>query len=76
MKEVRKAKAITEHEADHSQEEGGSTRLYPRSDDLEPVDVAPKKGSALFFRHGFGPDSDPILGLRLFDDKALVSDRF
>lgn len=36
---------------------GGATRLFPFSKDREPVDVAPKKGSALFFRHGFGKGS-------------------
>ncbi len=35
--------------------EGGSTRLINR--DGHWVDIAPVKGSALFFRHGFGPDS-------------------
>lgn len=35
--------------------EGGSTRLYRA--DRGHVDVRPKKGSALFFRHGFGPHS-------------------
>ena len=46
--------------------QGGDTRLY-RADYSRPraalpgegdaVDVAPRKGSALFFRHGFGHDS-------------------
>ena len=35
---------------------GGATRLFP-SDGSAPVDVAPRKGSALFFRHGFGENS-------------------
>lgn len=35
--------------------EGGNTRLY--RPDRSFVDVAPKKGSALFFRHGMGPGS-------------------
>lgn len=35
--------------------EGGSTRLF--RPDRGHVDVTPKKGSALFFRHGFGPQS-------------------
>lgn len=35
--------------------QGGSTRLY--RPDRGHVDVTPKKGSALFFRHGFGPGS-------------------
>ena len=43
---------------------GGQTRLY-RFDGGEPVDVAPRKGRALFFRHGFGPRSVPHAGLRL-----------
>lgn len=34
---------------------GGNTRLYRR--DGTSVDVSPVKGSALFFRHGFGLDS-------------------
>lgn len=34
---------------------GGNTRLY--RPDAGWVDVMPKKGSALFFRHGFGPAS-------------------
>jgi len=34
---------------------GGNTRLYKR--DGTSVDVSPVKGSALFFRHGFGLDS-------------------
>ncbi len=35
--------------------QGGSTRLY--RPDRGHVDVTPVKGSALFFRHGFGPKS-------------------
>lgn len=35
--------------------QGGCTRLFSR--DGQWVDVSPVKGSALFFRHGFGPDS-------------------
>ena len=35
---------------------GGATRLFP-ADGSDPVDVAPRKGSALFFRHGFGAGS-------------------
>ncbi|MEY8877313.1 MAG: 2OG-Fe(II) oxygenase [Leptothrix sp. (in: b-proteobacteria)] len=34
---------------------GGETRLFAR--DGTAVDVTPRKGSALFFRHGFGPAS-------------------
>lgn len=40
--------------------EGGATRLYKMGtgpQDGEFVDVVPKKGSALFFRHGNGRDS-------------------
>jgi len=44
--------------------EGGSTRLY-RSD-RGWVDVTPRKGSALFFRHGFGPHSVLHEGCRVF----------
>jgi len=36
--------------------QGGETRLFPFNGD-SPVDVSPTKGSALFFRHGFGADS-------------------
>lgn len=35
--------------------QGGNTRLF--RPDGQSVDVVPVKGSALFFRHGFGPDS-------------------
>ena len=42
--------------------EGGATRLF-RFDDGSPVDVAPKKGSALFFRHGFSRRSVLHAGL-------------
>ena len=35
--------------------QGGDTRLYRR--DGSGYDVRPAKGSALFFRHGFGPQS-------------------
>jgi len=35
--------------------EGGHTKLYSR--DGQVVEVTPKKGSALFFRHGFGSGS-------------------
>ena len=41
---------------------GGATRLY-HFDGGDPVDVVPRKGSALFFRHGFGPDSVMHAGL-------------
>jgi len=35
--------------------QGGQTRLFTRQG--RTVDVTPAKGSALFFRHGFGPAS-------------------
>ena len=41
--------------------QGGHTRLYRR--DGQAVDVTPSKGSALFFRHGFGPDSVVHVGM-------------
>ena len=41
------------YKADYSRPRGG--RALPGED--EGVDVAPRKGSALFFRHGFGHDS-------------------
>jgi 2OG-Fe(II) oxygenase superfamily len=46
--------------------EGGSTRLY--RPDSGWVDVTPRKGSALFFRHGFGPQSVLHEGCRVFGD--------
>jgi len=36
--------------------QGGKTRLFPFGAGA-PVDVSPRKGDALFFRHGFGEDS-------------------
>lgn len=42
---------------------GGHTRLLGR--DEAWVDVTPKKGSALFFRHGFTPDSVIHIGARV-----------
>jgi hypothetical protein len=42
---------------------GGSTRLFRR--DGGHVDVTPTKGSALFFRHGFGPHSVVHEGCRV-----------
>ena len=39
---------------------GGNTRLF--RPDGSYVDVSPVKGSALFFRHGFGPDSVRHIG--------------
>ncbi len=44
--------------------QGGSTRLY--RPDRGHVDVTPKKGSALFFRHGFGSTSVLHEGSRVF----------
>merc|ERR1719198_650608 len=41
---------------------GGKTRLF-RPDGGEPVDVSPRAGSALFFRHGFGKTSVMHSGL-------------
>jgi hypothetical protein len=35
--------------------EGGATRLFGRSGTV--VDISPKAGDALFFRHGFSPES-------------------
>jgi len=43
--------------------QGGSTRLFPFDSSVDAVDVAPQKGSALFFRHGFGPDSVHHMGM-------------
>ena len=37
--------------------QGGETRLFSRRDPPDEHDVCPKKGAALFFRHGFGPAS-------------------
>lgn len=48
--------------------EGGATRLFHTSGDGSYVDVAPKKGSALFFRHGFGSDSVMHMGTRVSGD--------
>jgi 2OG-Fe(II) oxygenase superfamily len=41
--------------------QGGQTRLYRR--DGSHHDVTPAKGSALFFRHGFGPHSVVHVGM-------------
>ena len=46
--------------------QGGSTRLFRRDDRW--VDVAPVKGSALFFRHGFGMESVVHEGCRVTGD--------
>ncbi len=48
--------------------QGGSTRLF-RPDEGH-VDVTPRKGSALFFRHGFGPQSVLHEGSRVFGTVA------
>lgn len=42
---------------------GGNTRLLSR--DGHWVDITPKKGSALFFRHGFSPNSVAHVGARV-----------
>lgn len=42
---------------------GGNTRLLHRAGHW--VDVVPRKGAALFFRHGFTPDSVPHIGARV-----------
>ena len=42
---------------------GGNTRLLAQNG--EWVDVQPKKGSALFFRHGFSPSSVAHVGARV-----------
>jgi len=47
--------------------QGGKTRLFPFGGG-SPVDVSPKKGSALFFRHGFGPDSVHHMGTEVTGD--------
>ena len=46
--------------------QGGSTRLF--CGDGRAVDVVPAKGSALFFRHGFGPQSVVHEGCRVSGD--------
>lgn len=50
--------------------EGGHTQLFRA--DGSVVDVVPKKGSALFFRHGFGPGSVMHVGARVTGDVAKV----
>lgn len=45
--------------------QGGATRLFPFDKSIDPVDVAPRKGSALFFRHGFGHDSVLHMGTQV-----------
>lgn len=44
--------------------QGGATRLLAH--DGRHHDVTPAKGSALFFRHGFGPGSVPHVGCRVY----------
>lgn len=43
--------------------QGGNTRLL--RPDGSAVDIEPRKGSALFFRHGFGPQSVRHVGCRV-----------
>ena len=47
---------------------GGNTRLFDV--DGEAIDVVPTKGSALFFRHGFGADSVMHEGCRVSGNVA------
>ena len=47
---------------------GGNTRLFSR--DGRVIDVLPKKGDALCFRHGFGLDSVQHEGARVTSDVA------
>jgi len=44
--------------------QGGKTRLFPFEHGA-PVDISPRKGSALFFRHGFGEDSVLHMGTQV-----------
>jgi hypothetical protein len=48
--------------------QGGTTRLY--APDGRFLDVTPKKGAALFFRHGFGADSVLHAGMRVTGETA------
>jgi len=48
--------------------QGGKTRLFPFGKG-SPVDVSPRKGSALFFRHGFGQDSVLHMGTQVVGTK-------
>jgi hypothetical protein len=43
--------------------EGGCTRIY--SDENQTLDVEPRTGRALFFRHGFGSDSVQHTGMQV-----------
>ena len=47
---------------------GGQTRLFGRKGSV--VDVTPRKGSALFFRHGFDPQSVMHEGCRVTGEAA------
>lgn len=47
---------------------GGATRLYDRNNN--GYDSSPRTGDALFFRHGFGPDSVRHKGCEVVGDKA------
>ena len=46
--------------------QGGETVLYGK--DGEIVNIVPKTGSALFFRHGFGDESVSHKGARVMGD--------
>ena len=48
--------------------QGGNTRLL--SANGEWVDIAPKKGAALFFRHGFGDESVSHIGARVLGETS------
>lgn len=48
--------------------QGGCTRLFPLTQGLKPCDVSPRTGSALFFRHGHGPDSVLHMGTQVHGD--------
>jgi len=55
--------------------EGGETRLYKMGTspcDEEFVDVVPKKGAALFFRHGSGQDSVLHAGLPVTNGRKYL----
>mmetsp|Transcript_14912 Transcript_14912/g.32458 ORF Transcript_14912/g.32458 Transcript_14912/m.32458 type:complete len:298 (-) Transcript_14912:95-988(-) len=48
--------------------QGGNTRLFHTTHDGTFTDVSPKKGSALFFRHGFDSDSIMHMGTQVHGD--------
>lgn len=48
--------------------QGGNTRLLTKDDKW--IDIVPEKGSALFFRHGFTPDSVIHIGDRVHGSVA------